>query len=93
MGLRIAMGATSGQINRIIVGEGLRLTALGMAVGLVLALGVARLAQSIFYGVSASDPTTLLSVVALFLVVAAAASFFPARRAGRVHPAVVLRSE
>ncbi|MEQ9397941.1 MAG: ABC transporter permease [Longimicrobiales bacterium] len=93
VGVRIALGATKGQVRSAVVGDGVRLTGIGLAVGLVAAAALARLAASALYGVEPFDPFTLGGVLALFLIVAAAASWVPAVRATRTDPITVLRSE
>jgi predicted permease len=93
MRVRIALGASRRHIRRTVVSDGLRLTAVGLVVGLVAAVGLARLTASTLYGVSPFDPATLAGVLALFLVVSAAASLVPAARASRTDPIHVLRSE
>jgi len=75
------------------VGDGLKLTLVGLAVGLAAALGLGRLLAAVLYGVSATDPATLVSVLALFLAVSVLASFVPAARASRTGPISVLRAE
>jgi len=76
-----------------VVGEGIRLAAAGIVVGVLIALAVARLLTALLYGVGASDPMTFVGVVALLAVVSLVASYLPARRAARVDPMVALRSE
>lgn len=93
MGVRIAMGATSAEIRKAIVSDGVRLTAIGLVVGLAAALGVGQLASALLYGVSPTDPITIVGVSALFLAVAATASFVPAARASATDPITVLRAE
>jgi predicted permease len=93
VGVRVAVGATPWMIFRLVVGQGLRLTAVGLAVGLVLALAATRSLASVLYGVGPADPAVYAGVAALLLLVAAAASFLPARQALRVDPVVVLRDE
>jgi len=93
IGIRVALGAQPSDVFRIVVGEGLRLALLGVAVGLVAALILTRLLQSFLYGISASDPLTFTGVAVLLTLVGVAASFFPARRATRVDPIVALRYE
>ncbi len=93
IGIRVALGAQPSDVFRIVVGEGLRLALLGVAVGLVAALVLTRVLQTFLYGISASDPLTFAGVAVLLTLVGVAASFFPARRATRVDPIVALRYE
>jgi ABC-type antimicrobial peptide transport system permease subunit len=89
----MAVGAGTGQIFRMIIGEGLRVSLLGLALGLAAAVYLARAASSLLFGVSATDPSTLAAVSLLLIIVGAAACYFPARRAMRVDPNVALRQE
>jgi predicted permease len=93
IGVRLALGATPGDVLRMVVGGGLRLVGLGVAVGLAGALALARLMDSVLYGVRPHDPVTFTSVVVGLLGVALLASWLPARRASRVPPAMTLRAE
>lgn len=93
LGVRLALGATGGEIRRSVVRDGLALTGMGLAVGLVAALGLGQLISSVLYGVSPHDPITLVAVMMLFIGVAAVASFVPAARASSTNPIEVLRSE
>ncbi|HKV24906.1 MAG TPA: ABC transporter permease [Candidatus Acidoferrum sp.] len=93
IGVRVTMGAQPRDVFRIIVGEGLRLALIGIGVGLLCALALTRLLSSFLFGISAYDPLTFLAVSLLLTLVAAAASFFPARRATLVDPLVALRYE
>jgi predicted permease len=93
LGLRIALGASTGSVMRMVVGRGLSLTAVGLGIGLALAWAAARTMQSLLYGVPATDPWTFGGVVAVLGIVSAAASYLPARRASRVDPIEVLRAE
>jgi len=93
LAIRIALGAGRRDILKLTVGEGLRITFVGVAVGVVLALIVSRLIASDLYGVSAHDPLTFGAVVLLLVVVAALACLIPAQRASRVDPIVALRYE
>jgi ABC-type antimicrobial peptide transport system permease subunit len=87
------LGSTSGAVLRLIVGQGLRLTLAGIAVGLLAAAGVTRGLASMLYEVKASDPLTFVAVAAFFAFVALAACYIPARRGARVDPMVALRYE
>jgi predicted permease len=93
VGVRMAIGATPSTILALVVGQGLRLTALGLAIGLALALAASRTVATLLYGVRPTDPPVYLGVGALLLLVAAAASWLPARQAMRVDPVVVLRED
>jgi putative ABC transport system permease protein len=91
IGLRIAVGAQPGDILRMVISEGLRLTSIGLAVGLVGAWWLARAGSSLLVGVAATDPLTFVAVTVLLTLVAVAACYFPARRAMKVDPIVALR--
>ncbi len=93
IGVRMALGAQLGSVRRMILGQTLRLTLLGVGIGLAGAFVVARFLTSLLFGVGVYDPVTFLGVAALLLVVALAASYIPARRAMRVDPIVALRYE
>ena len=93
IGLRMAMGAQQGQVLRLIVGQGFRLTAAGLALGLLAAFGLMRLMESLLFGVSTHDPVTFVGVALGLSLVAFAACYIPARRATRVDPIVALRYE
>lgn len=93
VGVRIALGATRGEIRRFVMGSGVRLTAIGLALGLLGALGLGRVTASALYGVSPFDPVTMAGVMVLFLAVAALATVLPAERASRTDPVEALRSE
>ena len=93
IGIRMAIGAQREDVSRMIVRQGLRLTAGGLAVGMLSALGLSRQITSQLFGVQPADPATLASVLALMVVVSLAAAYLPARRAARVDPLMVLRAE
>lgn len=93
IGIRLALGAQRSAVLGMVVGEGLRLTLLGLAVGLAAAAALTRLMASLLYSVRPSDPETFLCVSLLLVAVAALASYIPARRATRVDPIVALRHE
>jgi putative ABC transport system permease protein len=91
MGIRRALGAQQTDILRLVVGQGFRLAFIGVAIGVAGAFGLTRLMASLLFHVKATDPTTFVGVALLFLVVALAASYIPARRATRIDPMAVLR--
>ena len=93
VGIRISMGADSKSVVGLMMFSGLKLVALGSAIGLLLALAVSRLLSSLLFGVEALDPTTFLLVPSVLLLVSALAALFPALAASRVDPATVLRAE
>ncbi len=93
IGIRMALGAQKRHVLNLAVGQGLRLVAVGVALGLAVAFALTRLMSSLLYGVSATDPATLV-IISLFLVaVALFASYIPARRAAKVDPLIALRYE
>jgi putative ABC transport system permease protein len=93
LAIRLALGAGPARVRRAVLGEGLALTAVGLVIGLLGALGLSRLLASQLFGVSTADPLTLGTVILLIGVVAAAASYLPAARAARANPVEALRPE
>jgi predicted permease len=93
IGIRTALGATSSQLLRMVVGQGLRLALIGVAVGIPCSLAAARAMATLLYQVTPRDPLTFIGVPILFTIVAAAACSIPARRATRVDPLSALRHE
>jgi predicted permease len=93
VGIRMALGATPQGIVRLIVGQGVAVGCAGIAAGVGAALVVTRFMRSLLFEVGTSDPLTFMAIGALLLLVAAAASYVPARRAARVDPTVSLRAE
>ncbi|MEY2877641.1 MAG: hypothetical protein RLZZ15_21, partial [Verrucomicrobiota bacterium] len=93
IGIRMALGAQRGQVLALILRSGLRLVAVGLVVGLALAAGVARLAQSLLFDVQPYDPRIYAGVTMLFAVVAVLACLLPSLRASRIDPLVALRAE
>jgi putative ABC transport system permease protein len=93
MGLRMALGARGGQLFRSVWGESLRLSCLGLAAGVMLALAATRFLSALLFGVGATDPVTFLSVSGIVLGVAALAAAIPARRAILLEPMTALRQE
>jgi len=93
MGVRIALGAETGNVLRMILGQGLRLAVIGVGLGVVASFGLTRLMSGLLFGVKTSDPETFVLVTAALLVVALAACWIPAWRATRVDPVIALRYE
>ena len=92
-GLRQAIGASAGDLQRLMLGSGLRMIVPGIVVGLLGAVALGRVIASQLYGVSAADPVVLASVVVLLIIVAIAACAIPTRRATRISPVEALRDE
>jgi putative ABC transport system permease protein len=93
IGIRMALGAERRSVLRLIVGQGARLAAAGIGVGVIGAFALSRVMAGLLYGVSPTDPLTYVALAALLAAVAVAACAVPARRAVRVDPAVALRAE
>jgi ABC-type antimicrobial peptide transport system permease subunit len=93
IGLRVALGATSADILRLILGQGLRLAGTGIAIGLVGAFGATQIVGSVLYNVTPTDPLTFAVIVLVLVAVVLAASYLPARQAMAVDPMVALRVE
>jgi putative ABC transport system permease protein len=93
MGVRIALGAETGNVLRMILGQGLRLAVIGAGLGVVASFGLTRLMSGLLFGVKTSDPETFVLVTAALLIVALAACWIPAWRATRVDPVIALRYE
>jgi putative ABC transport system permease protein len=91
IGVRVALGAQRSDVFRLIVGHGMQLGGIGIAIGLVGALGVTRFLRTMLFGVSPFDPASFVGVSALLAAIAILASYIPARRAARVDPVEALR--
>jgi ABC-type antimicrobial peptide transport system permease subunit len=92
IGVRVALGATPQEVFRLVISDGLRLAAGGIAIGVAGSLVVAQWLAALLFGVQPGDPATLAATAAVLLLVSAFASFAPARRATRVDPMAALRS-
>src|SRR6267378_2415630 len=93
IGVRMSLGARPGNIFQLVVGQGLRLTGIGIAAGLIAAFLLTRGMATMLVGVKAADPTTYSTIAALFFIIAAMASWLPAWRAGSLDPTAALREE
>lgn len=93
IGLRQALGASSGDILKLVMGRGMKLVLIGSVIGLLGSWGLTRLLKALLFGVSAYDPATFVAITSLLSVVAFVATFLPARRATKIDPLVALRRD
>jgi putative ABC transport system permease protein len=93
IGVRMAFGASAKSVFRLVVGQGMRLSALGIGIGVLAAVALTRVMRNLLVGVSATDPVTFGAIGGLFFAVAALACWLPARRASRLDPLEALREE
>jgi predicted permease len=93
IGVRMALGARRADVLKLVIGQGLRLTGIGLAIGLCVALAATRLLAPLLYGIGADDPATMTAVALGLAMIALSACYLPARRAMRVDPSVALRYE
>jgi ABC-type antimicrobial peptide transport system permease subunit len=93
IGIRLALGADRNNILRVVLREGIKLTVIGLAIGVPLAIGLTNLLPNVLYGVGRHDPVTFVAIALILGAVAVLACYVPARRAAKVDPMVALRYE
>jgi hypothetical protein len=93
IGVRMALGARRSDVLKMVMGQGLRLTAIGLGIGLAAALGATRLLAPVLYGIGANDPATMMAVAVGLAAIALTACYLPARKAMSVDPSVAVRYE
>ena len=93
IGIRVAIGAQTADVFRMVIGQGMALALIGIVLGLVSAFGVTRLMATMLFGVEATDPTTFIGIAVLLAIIAFVACYLPGRRATKVDPLIALRYE
>jgi ABC-type antimicrobial peptide transport system permease subunit len=91
IGIRVALGASRADVMRLVLLQGMRLTAIGLALGLALSLGLTRVIAGLLYGIGANDPVTIFAALILLAAMSLLASYLPAQRAMRVNPVTAIR--
>jgi len=93
IGIRLALGAQRGEVRKMFLRQGLKLSAAGLAIGLVAALAVTRLMSSLLFGIGSTDVVTYVAAAAVILAAAALATYLPARRASAIDPVETLKAD
>jgi ABC-type antimicrobial peptide transport system permease subunit len=93
IGIRLALGAESTDVLRLVLGKGVRLALAGIGVGLAIAIGLTRFLEGMLFGVTPTDPPALAAVMVVTLLAVVVASYVPARRAIQVPPVIAMRAD
>jgi len=93
IGIRVALGAERRDVIGLVLGHGMKLTVIGMSIGLVASFGATRLLASFLYGVSPTDPVSFAATATVLFLIAVIASYLPARRIARLDPTAALRQQ
>jgi putative ABC transport system permease protein len=93
IGVRLALGAQTGDVLKLVIGQGMKLTLVGLTIGLAASLPAAKVMKSLLFGVGAGDPTIFAAIALLLVFTALLACYLPARKATKVDPVVAIRSD